>query len=95
MKDFLIKPGENLLDPKLDPIFKAIFTSSNPESKGALKNFLTVFIGKKVKEVSIISNESAIKQQNEKQVRYDFSCKFNDGKFATVEMALRTCLLSP
>ena len=90
MEDYFIDPnGSDLLDPKLDPIFKALFTSNTEESKGALLDFLSVFIGKVVVEVVIISNESAIKHRNQKQIRYDFSCKFNDGELATVEMALK------
>ncbi|GMB10858.1 MAG: PD-(D/E)XK nuclease family transposase [Candidatus Improbicoccus devescovinae] len=89
MREYFIKPNEDLLDPKLDPIFKALFTSNTKESKGALKDFLTVFIERKVVEVSVMANEKPITHSNEKQIRYDFNCQFNNGELATVEMALK------
>ena len=88
MEDFLIRPDENILDPKLDPIFKALFTSETPESKAALRGFLSVFTGQKVVETTLLPNEPAVEQSKEKQIRFDFSCKFNNGNRATVEMAL-------
>jgi predicted transposase/invertase (TIGR01784 family) len=88
-EDLLIKPEENILDPKLDPIFKALFTSETYESKEALKDFLSAFTGRKVVEATILPSEPAIEHKSEKQIRFDFSCKFNSGKRATVEMALK------
>ncbi|GMB10617.1 MAG: PD-(D/E)XK nuclease family transposase [Candidatus Improbicoccus devescovinae] len=88
-EDLLIRPDENILDPKLDPIFKALFTSETYESKEALKDFLSAFTDQKVIEATLLPNEPSITQREEKQIRFDFSCKFNSGERATVEMALK------
>jgi predicted transposase/invertase (TIGR01784 family) len=89
VENILLRPEENILDPKLDPIFKALFTSETYESKEALKDFLSAFTKQKVVETTLLTSEPASEQTKEKQIRFDFSCKFNDGKRATVEMALK------
>jgi predicted transposase/invertase (TIGR01784 family) len=89
LQEILINPNEDLLDVKLDPIFKAVFTSETKESRGALKSFISAYTGHEIADISILANEPPVEQQNEKQIRFDFSCRFNNGKRATVEMALK------
>jgi predicted transposase/invertase (TIGR01784 family) len=36
----------------------------------------------------MLVNEPPVEQENQKQIRFDFSCKFNNGDRATVEMAM-------
>ena len=47
----------HILNPRLDPNFKAIFTQPTPESRCALKSFLTAAIGRKVVDVTVVENE--------------------------------------
>ena len=44
------KKSFHILNPRLDPNFKAIFTQNTQASKIALKSFLSAAIGRDVKE---------------------------------------------
>jgi predicted transposase/invertase (TIGR01784 family) len=70
----------------LDCTFKAIFTSNTEESNIAICEFLTDAIGREVKEITILQNEPAMESKQEKQIRYDISCKLDDGEQANVEI---------
>jgi len=75
-----------LLHPYVDITFKAMFTDKSFESKEALKGFLTDIIGRDIKEVSLIPNEPAAKRTQDKAIRFDVACVFNDGDEADIEM---------
>lgn len=83
------KPLPNTpLNPRYDVVFKAIFTQSTPESRGALKSFLEAAIDKEITdvEVSVVPNEPAIDFYGERGVQYDINCVFSDGTAAEVEL---------
>jgi predicted transposase/invertase (TIGR01784 family) len=82
----LIKPGDIILNPCLDCVFKALFVNSKNDFR-ELKALLSRMLDKNVEEVSIINNEPPVENKADRQIRYDVSCKFNDGELADVEIA--------
>jgi predicted transposase/invertase (TIGR01784 family) len=60
----------------------------DPMSKAILISFLSAATGRKVVAVEIIPNEPPVEHLEEKQLRYDFICLFDDGDHATVEMVI-------
>lgn len=74
------------LNPRLDFNFKGIFTQDRPESRLALKSFLSAMIGEEVTEVTVKENEDAIQYEGQRGIRYDINCVFADGTKAQIEM---------
>ena len=74
------------LNPRLDFNFKAIFTQDRPESRIALKSFLSAMIGEEVTEVTVKENEPAGQYEDQRGIRYDINCVFADGTRAQIEM---------
>ena len=89
-KEAMKKDGK-LLDPTLDPIFKAVFTSETKESKEALRSMVGAFVGSEVRSVTVNANEPVVRGVKEKQVRLDIHCIFeksnkkNIKKFVVLE----------
>src|SRR5574344_1974487 len=75
-----------LLNPRSDIIFKALFTQNSEDSRGALKSFLSAVIGRKVNTVTLLPNEPAAEDSEDKNARLDVACTFNDGDAADIEM---------
>ena len=75
-----------LLDPCFDEVFKALFTHNSPESRGALTDFLSNLLNKKIARLSLLPNEPPVSDDRDKQTRFDIACTFNDGKTADIEM---------
>ena len=73
-----MKEEKELLDPTLDPIFKAVFTSETKESKEALRSMVGAFVGSEVRSVIVSANEPVVRGVKEKQVRLDIHCIFED-----------------
>ena len=84
----LVRPDDDPLDIRKDNIFKAVFTKNTPESTGALSNLVSALIGRNMTVVSILTNEPAIDDVHDRQVRFDISCKAEDGELINVEMSL-------
>ena len=80
------KKSFHILNPRLDPNFKAIFTQNTKASKIALKSFLSAAIGRDVKEATVVQNEDASLYKFQRAVDYDINCEFADGTKAQVEM---------
>ena len=76
----------HVLNPRLDANFKAIFTQPTPESRNALRSFLTAAIGREVTDVTVKENENAKEFDTQRGLRYDINCEFDDGTLAQVEM---------
>jgi predicted transposase/invertase (TIGR01784 family) len=83
----LIKPGDIILNPCLDCVFKALFVNSKNDFR-ELKALLSRMLDREVKKVSLINNEPPSTNFDDKQVRFDISCTFDDGELADVEMSL-------
>ncbi|WP_294430053.1 Rpn family recombination-promoting nuclease/putative transposase [uncultured Treponema sp.] len=75
-----------LLNPRLDPNFKAMFTQKTEESRMALKSFLTAVIGRKISHVTVIENEDARCYDMQRGIDFDINCIFSDGACAQIEM---------
>ncbi|WP_296322089.1 Rpn family recombination-promoting nuclease/putative transposase [Treponema sp. UBA3813] len=80
------KERRQMLNPRLDANFKAIFTQDTEESRIALRSFLTAAIGLKVEGVTVIKNEEVRDYGTQRGLRYDIKCVFDDGTLAQVEM---------
>jgi predicted transposase/invertase (TIGR01784 family) len=78
--------GQRILDIRYDPVFKAVFTRDNAESRKALSGLISALIGRTVTVEAIVANEPAIDYMCEKKIRYDIRCKSKDGEPINVEM---------
>ena len=90
MEEEIIQIGEHeeLLNPMIDPIFKALFTSDNEKSREALKDLISTCIHQKVESVGVVANEPAVDMLDERQIRYDINCVINTGEKVNVEMTI-------
>ncbi|GHU84527.1 hypothetical protein FACS189473_2080 [Spirochaetia bacterium] len=79
---------DDLIDIQKDNIFKAVFTKNTPESQGALSNLLSAVIGRALSVTTITANEPPIDNLRDRQIRFDISCKAENGDLENVEMSL-------
>ena len=76
-----------LLNPRLDPIFKSLFTQNSHDSNAALKAFLSVMLHQNITDVDITQNELPIESERDKQSIFDLTCRTENGrKVLNVEM---------
>jgi predicted transposase/invertase (TIGR01784 family) len=87
MKTIHLTP-ETLLDPREDSVFKAIFTKDTPASRGALRSLVSAYLHRELDVLAVIANEPPVHTTQDRQIRYDIACVFNDGEKADVEMTL-------
>jgi predicted transposase/invertase (TIGR01784 family) len=87
MKTIHLTP-ETLLDLRVDPVFKAIFTKDTPASRGALKSLVSAYVHQELDILTVIANEPPVLNKDDRQIRYDIACVFNNGEKADVEMTL-------
>jgi hypothetical protein len=66
----------------------AVFTRDTTESREALKALITAYTGNPVDSLTVKQNEPSVEGTNDRQIRFDISVKFNDGKLADIEMNL-------
>jgi len=81
-----MKETIELLDPKSDVVFKAIFSQDNELAHGARNSLISSFIGKKVVESIVVENEPAQTNVHAKKVRLDLHCVLDDKSQIIVEM---------
>jgi predicted transposase/invertase (TIGR01784 family) len=86
---------DDIINPCWDNVFKAIFTKDTPESKGALEYLLSAILRRKLAVLSITANEPPVDSVNERQIRYDIQCKFDDGELCNIEMTLNPDAYEP
>ena len=79
-----------LLNPRLDPNFKAIFTQETKGSYKALQSFLSSILGRKIKDVSLTANEPTVDMEDQMQMSFDVSVIFDNGEKASIEMQGRS-----
>lgn len=75
-----------LLNPRIDPTFKAIFTQETKDSYEALQSFLSSILERKIKNVSLSVNEPPVDNTSEMQMSFDVSVTFENGEKASIEM---------
>ena len=71
-----------------DNVFKAVFTKETPESRGALSKLVSAFIGREVSIVAISTNEPAVDNLRDRQIRFDINCRAENVDLINVEMSL-------
>jgi predicted transposase/invertase (TIGR01784 family) len=86
---------DDLIDIRLDNVFKAVFTRGTLESQGALSKLLSALIGREVSVIAITANEPPIDNLRDRQIRFDINCKAEDGELANVEMSLNPDAFEP
>ena len=79
----------DLLDPKVDLVFKAIYTSRCPESKKALIHLLSAVLNRKITKATLASNELAAAGVSEKRSVFDIHVSFDEGDEADIEMNMK------
>ncbi len=75
-----------LLNPRMDPIFKAIFTQETKESYAALESFISSVLGRKIKNLKLTANEPPVDNTTESQMTFDVSVTFDNDEKASIEM---------
>lgn len=75
-----------LLNPRIDAIFKAIFTQETKESNEALLSFITSVLGRKITNLKLTSNEPPVTTSEDKKMSFDVSVTFENGERASIEM---------
>ena len=88
MENIFFNDSDDLIDIRYDNVFKAVFTRSNPASKGALSRLIYALIGRSVSVEAITANEPPIDNIRDRQIRYDISCRTENGELVNVEMSL-------
>ena len=88
MKKVYFSLEDDIVNPCWDNVFKAMFTKETPDSRGALSKFLSAVINEDAAVISITANEPPADDLRGRQIRYDITCKFNDGRAANVEMTV-------
>ena len=86
---------DDIINPCWDNVFKAVFTKDSPESRGALQELLSAIIGRNVAVSVITANEPPVDSIRERQIRYDITCKFDDGELCNIEMTLNPGTFEP
>jgi len=86
---------EDLIDICMDNVFKAVFTKDTPASHTALSSLVSAIIGKNVEIISIVTNEPAIDNLHDRQIRFDINCRAKDGELVNVEMSLNPNAFEP
>jgi predicted transposase/invertase (TIGR01784 family) len=87
--------SDDLIDIRLDNVFKAVFTRDNPESRKALSALLSALIGRDLEVIAIMANEPPIDSLRDRQIRFDISCKAGEGELINVEMSLNPDAVEP
>ena len=78
-----------ILNPRLDPNFKAIFTQDTEDSRKALRSFLSAAIGREVSSATVVNTEIPKVYDIQRGINYDINCTFADGEKAQVEIQSR------
>ena len=95
MKKIFFEPNEDILDPCFDGTFKAMLCKDTPESRNALQYLLSGFVRRSLEVVTITANEPTIEDIRDRRIRYDISCKFENGELANIEMTMHPNRLEP
>ena len=95
MARFLFNDDDDPIDIRHDNVFKAVFTRAHPASKGALSRLVSDLIGRDVSIITIIANEPPIDNIKDRQIRFDISCKTENGELVNVEMSLNPAPFEP
>ncbi|GBU29167.1 hypothetical protein R84B8_02731 [Treponema sp. R8-4-B8] len=84
---FPFEDGTQIFDIRYDPVFKAVFTRNTSESRAALSDLISTLIGRVIAVEAITANEPPIKNLMQKHIRFDVSCRTEEGDLVNVEMS--------
>jgi predicted transposase/invertase (TIGR01784 family) len=86
----VLKPDDQkqIADILYDQMFKAVFAGNSQNSHGAIEHLLKAIIGRDLKVIGIKPSEPAVKDEREKQIRFDVHCDFATGEHAEIEVTL-------
>jgi predicted transposase/invertase (TIGR01784 family) len=76
------------LDICWDEVFKAVFATNSPISRGAIQGLLSAYLGRDLSIVSVKIVEPPLDDIRQRQLRYDISAVFDDNEQANVEMIM-------
>jgi len=79
---------EDLLDIRLDNVFKAVFAKDTPNSKTALSALVSDITGRRMEVLTLTANEPAVENTRDRQMRFDINCVAENGELVNVEMSL-------
>jgi len=79
---------DDLIDIRYDNVFKAVFARGTPASQRALSRLISALIGRDVLVTNINANEPPVDNLRDRQIRFDISCKAENGELINVEMSL-------
>ncbi len=71
-----------LLNPRVDSTFKALFTQKTEDSYEAMRSFLSAATERTVTSWRLTANDAPTSFSGQRDVSYDISCEFDDGKAA-------------
>ena len=77
---------QKILNPRVDPIFKILFTQNTKESKNALQCFVSACIGKSISDIELQPNELTSPQDDFMQSRFDLTCTIDGVEHANIEL---------
>ena len=75
-----------LLNPCIDPIFKAMMTDNSPEGRKALTSFISTVIGHSISDIELLPNELPNQNDTDKQSVFDLTCIIDGKEKANIEM---------
>ena len=75
-----------LLNPCIDPIFKAMMTDNSPEGRKALTSFISTVIGHSISDIELLPNELPNQNDTDKQSVFDLTCVIDGKEKANIEM---------
>ena len=85
----LIPADADILPVTDDGVFKSLFSKETPESKAALTDLISAIIGRRVKDVTVVTSEPPKDNQQQKAIRMDVSCvAVDNGEQFDLEMQM-------
>ena len=75
-----------LLNPCVDPVFKALFTDNSDEARVALTAFLSAVLNRDVSNVELSQIELPEESDNERQSLFDLTCVLDEEEPVNIEM---------
>ena len=90
-----ISDADDIIDIRIDRVFKAVFTRNTPTSRGALSKLISALICHEVTVNNITTNEPPIDDLRDRQIRFDINCNTISGELVNIEMSLNPTPFEP
>ena len=87
MENIFFQDDDDPIDIRIDGAFKAVFAGESQESRGALSNLVSALVGRELTIITILTNEPAISNIRDRQLRLDINCRAENGELVNVEMS--------